>query len=233
MAVILALLFRGFVAEAFVIPTGSMAPTLQGRHKDVWCPKCNKEYQVSCSPEQDQETSLPSGRHVVFGTCPICQYTQRLTPAELPNKGSFSGHRIIVGKFCYDLAEPKRWDVIVFKYPGGAVQNYIKRLVGLPGELVRIVGGNVYTCGLSENPDEPGILHIARKPPHKLNAMLQLVDDTAHIPQELIDLGWPSRWQAWPAGEAAWQLKEGGREFVGTGQHRGRARLRLRPVGPT
>jgi hypothetical protein len=40
MAVILALLFRGFVAEAFVIPTGSMAPTLQGRHKDVQCPKC-------------------------------------------------------------------------------------------------------------------------------------------------------------------------------------------------
>ena len=30
MAVILALLFRGFVAEAFVIPTGSMAPTLAG-----------------------------------------------------------------------------------------------------------------------------------------------------------------------------------------------------------
>ena len=40
MAIILALLFRGFVAEAFVIPTGSMAPTLMGRHKDVKCPEC-------------------------------------------------------------------------------------------------------------------------------------------------------------------------------------------------
>ena len=33
----LALLFRAFEAEAFVIPTGSMAPTLMGRHKDLDC----------------------------------------------------------------------------------------------------------------------------------------------------------------------------------------------------
>ena len=123
MAVILALLFRGFVAEAFVIPTGSMAPTLQGRHKDVWCPKCNKQYQVSCSLEQDQKTSRPSGQHVVYATCPICQYTQSLDPLERPNDGSFSGDRIIVGKFAYDFAEPQRWDVIVFKFPGRAVDN--------------------------------------------------------------------------------------------------------------
>ena len=36
-AVILALLFRAYEAEAFVIPTGSMAPTLQGRHVDIHC----------------------------------------------------------------------------------------------------------------------------------------------------------------------------------------------------
>ncbi|MFM7846121.1 MAG: S26 family signal peptidase [Planctomycetota bacterium] len=33
-AIILALLFRTFIGEAFVIPTGSMAPTLMGNHKD-------------------------------------------------------------------------------------------------------------------------------------------------------------------------------------------------------
>ena len=38
MAVILAMLIRGYDAEAFVIPTGSMAPTLMGRHKEVTCP---------------------------------------------------------------------------------------------------------------------------------------------------------------------------------------------------
>ncbi|EMI24455.1 S26 family signal peptidase [Rhodopirellula europaea] len=35
-AFILALLFRAFIAEAFVIPTGSMAPALMGAHKDVF-----------------------------------------------------------------------------------------------------------------------------------------------------------------------------------------------------
>ena len=39
-AIILAFLFRGFVAEAFVIPTGSMAQTLRGRHMDIVCPEC-------------------------------------------------------------------------------------------------------------------------------------------------------------------------------------------------
>jgi signal peptidase I len=77
MAVILALLFRGFVAEAFVIPTGSMAPTLQGRHKDVWCPKCGANYQTTASSERTQ-TGAPTGSHVTTTTCPICRYTQRL-----------------------------------------------------------------------------------------------------------------------------------------------------------
>ena len=48
-AFVLAFLFRTFEAEAFVIPTGSMAPTLQGRHKDVDCPKCGYRYRTSSS----------------------------------------------------------------------------------------------------------------------------------------------------------------------------------------
>src|SRR5947207_15852061 len=82
MAVILALLFRGFVAEAFVIPTGSMAPTLDGRHKDLKCPKCGVWYQVSCSPEQEYD--VLTGKHVINGTCPICRFTQRLNPRSRP-----------------------------------------------------------------------------------------------------------------------------------------------------
>src|SRR5437868_7931279 len=78
MAVILALLFRGFVAEAFVIPTGSMAPTLDGRHKDVWCSKCGQQYQVSGSDEQ-RDDGL-TGFYVATATCPICRYTQTLDP---------------------------------------------------------------------------------------------------------------------------------------------------------
>ena len=57
-AFVLAFLFRTFEAEAFVIPTGSMAPTLMGRHKDLDCPKCGCPYQVSASEEVDADGAL-------------------------------------------------------------------------------------------------------------------------------------------------------------------------------
>ena len=50
-AFILALVVRGFEAQAFVIPTGSMAPTLMGRHKEVACPQCGFVYAVNASEE--------------------------------------------------------------------------------------------------------------------------------------------------------------------------------------
>jgi len=230
MAVVLALLFRGFVAEAFVIPTGSMAPTLDGRHKDLKCPQCGKWYQTSASEEQIDEKL--TGKHVASATCPICRYTQTIDPVGKPNQGSFSGDRIIVGKFAYDFAEPKRWDVIVFKYPGNAVQNYIKRLIGLPGEKLWVVGGNIYSCGKDESDDA---LRIARKPPAKLNTLLQIVDDTDFIPQQLIDLGWPSRWQNWPvaATKPAWEPLNGGRAFVCDGSQSGDAWIRYRHLAPS
>ena len=52
----LALLFRAFEAEAFVIPTGSMAPTLMGRHKDLACESCGRDFRVGCSAEEDDQS---------------------------------------------------------------------------------------------------------------------------------------------------------------------------------
>jgi len=43
-AFILAFVFRAFVIEAFVIPTGSMAATLYGEHMTFICPDCGYEY---------------------------------------------------------------------------------------------------------------------------------------------------------------------------------------------
>src|SRR5262245_11222802 len=57
-AFVLAFLFRTFEAEAFVIPTGSMAPTLMGRHKDVQCPQCGERYRVSASEEEGDEVQM-------------------------------------------------------------------------------------------------------------------------------------------------------------------------------
>ena len=57
-AFVLAFLFRTFEAEAFVIPTGSMAPTLMGRHKDLECPQCGYNFQVSASEEVERDGAL-------------------------------------------------------------------------------------------------------------------------------------------------------------------------------
>src|SRR5438045_6499519 len=72
-AFVLAFLFRTFEAEAFVIPTGSMAPTLMGRHKDVYCPKCGYRYQVSASEEESEDRRRPTA-NCVAGMCPMCHY---------------------------------------------------------------------------------------------------------------------------------------------------------------
>ncbi len=190
-AFVLAFLFRTFEAEAFVIPTGSMAPTLMGRHKDVECPACGHWYPISASEEIDQETGRPSGHHVRAGTCPMCRYTADVGPGNPQRKTyrPYSGDRILVGKFAYQFKEPQRWDVAVFKYPGNAVTNYIKRLVGLPGETVVIRDGDIFIVP----PGEPDRLEIARKPPSKLLAMLQLVFDNRYMPA-IAAYGLPLRW---------------------------------------
>ena len=202
-AIVLAFLFRAFEAEAFVIPTGSMAPTLQGRHKDVFCPECSYQYRAGASVD----TEVNDGP-VVATTCPMCFYTYAMQP---DNASDFShtGDRILVNKFAYEapFGEPERWDVIVFKYPGNAKQNYIKRLVGLPNEVLKIRHGDIFVQKEASGPFE-----IARKPPDKLTHMLQLVHDSNYVVPTLNDMGWPLRWQ--PTREnSSWTTDDGGRSF--------------------
>src|SRR4051794_41694830 len=61
-AFILALTVRGFEAEAFVIPTGSMAPTLMGRHKEIACPQCGFTYAVNAADEVEGGSSSEAYR---------------------------------------------------------------------------------------------------------------------------------------------------------------------------
>ena len=203
-AFILAFLFRAFVAEAFVIPTGSMAPTLMGAHKDLTCQYCGSSYQVGASLEFDSETGARTGNYVIGSTSSICR---AINPIDFrdANQTTFSGDRILVSKFDYVLSKPERWDVLVFKFPEEARMNYIKRLVGLPGEQLMIREGDVY---VRKHGDEPW--GIARKPPHKILAMRQPVADTRHWPSVLDAYGYPSLWQPWSAHgtSAGWQVKQ-------------------------
>lgn len=69
------------------------------------------------------------------------------------------GDHLLVSKFVYgvrnpfsgevwvELGEPERYDVVVFKYPQNPSQDYIKRVIGLPGETVEIRDKKVYVDG--------------------------------------------------------------------------------------
>jgi len=69
------------------------------------------------------------------------------------------GEYLIVNEISYRFHEPGRGDVIIFRYPKDPSQYYIKRVIGLPKEVVKIEGGKVIIVN-SENPkgfilDEP------------------------------------------------------------------------------
>jgi signal peptidase I len=193
-AIVLALIIRQFAMEAFVIPTGSMAPTLYGQHVSVSCPNCGREFAVD-NPDKSgrhegfdkafkriaecprckskrvvylyegeysdntealcQECSHrwivrnpTSGRTVLAKRlslmCPNCEceFQKDITPSDITG-----GHKILVNKAGMLVRSPKRWDVIVFKFPEEPTKNYIKRLIGLPGESILIDNGDIYANG--------------------------------------------------------------------------------------
>ena len=206
-AFVLAFLFRTFEAEPFVIPTGSMAPTLMGRHKDVVCSICGTRFQAGASEEVNRngEQIYFAGHPVklLSATCPMCRHTE-----DMETEPSYNGDRILVNKFAYEIDDPQRWDVIVFKFPGDNADdsraNYIKRLIGLPGDTVRIDHGDIWISH-----DDGRTFEIARKPPEKLLAMLQPVFDNDTMPA-IANLNWPQRWFSesksageWKAGDSA------------------------------
>ena len=54
------------------------------------------------------------------------------------------GEFVIVSKINYRFGEPERGDVVVFDFPRNITQEYIKRVIGLPGEHILVEDGNVY-----------------------------------------------------------------------------------------
>lgn len=58
-----------------------------------------------------------------------------------------NGEFVIVNKLAYRFGEPQIGDVIVFHYPRDPEQEYIKRVIGLAGDQVRISNGQVFVDG--------------------------------------------------------------------------------------
>ncbi|HEY3790161.1 MAG TPA: hypothetical protein VGL71_14980, partial [Urbifossiella sp.] len=66
--VVLVLLLKLFVTEAFVIPTGSMAETLYGYQKVITCPACGHEFPVNSNDEVEGLADQAGNRRPVFMT---------------------------------------------------------------------------------------------------------------------------------------------------------------------
>lgn len=183
-AFILAFLFRTFEAEAFVIPTGSMAPTLYGRNKEMDCEQCGFHFAIGASSEVDGDLYIPQQR-IRTTICPNCRFAND----SAKDAAVFNGDRILVNKFQYELHNPARFDVIVFKNPEDSKINYIKRLVGLPGETIRIAFGDLFKIGAN------GEQEILRKDdPYKQRILQIPVYDDNHPAHALLEAGWPERW---------------------------------------
>jgi signal peptidase I len=230
-AFILAFIFRCFVVEPFVIPTGSMAPTLMGAHSHFECPDCGYRFDVNySSPERrggdrsgsdarasaddfDIPDRVPGFQDekkqwvdAVYDSiyCPNCGL--RLPPVISPRV--LYGDRIIVLKYLYLLHEPQRWDVVVFKSPAERdyAVNYIKRLIGKPGETIMVLDGDIYLK--SRGADQ---FEIARKTRTAQEALWRILYDNDYHPvgNQPRRTPWQQPWQQ-TAGAGKWSTERGG-----------------------
>ena len=91
----------------------------------------------------------------------ICTFLLRryvIVNAEVPSSSMENliepGDRLVGFRMAYLKEEPKRFDVIIFRYPVDESQSFIKRVIGLPGETVEIREGKIYIDGSSEPLEE-------------------------------------------------------------------------------
>ncbi len=186
LAFVLAMTFRGFVVEGFVIPTGSMAPTLLGEH---WLVESDQTGFMSPVGLDGSRSSRPSPGRIEDAALGRGQPLDGSGPMKRR-----LGDRILVTKYAWPFFQPDRFDVAVFKnptMPEGPSGNYIKRVIGLPGETVWIADGDIFVR-------EPGgdEFRIQRKPDHVQDATWQSVWTSREVPTDPSKL--PRRWAGPP-----------------------------------
>ncbi|HEY1186424.1 MAG TPA: S26 family signal peptidase [Gemmata sp.] len=174
------LVVRTAALEPFGVPTGSMSPALSGHHRDGFCPRCGATVRVG------RPSSGSEHEHFLRVLCWNCDHTVSLASAR-----ELSGDRLLVDKNIYDLRRPRRWEMVVFRCPNPKPPEfgkpYVKRLVGLPGEVITIVDGDVFANGA-----------LVRKDLAEVRETLIPVFDMNFAPKPD---GWGVRWLVDTAGD--------------------------------
>ena len=151
-----------------MIPTGLMAPRLLGQHWDLHCPACGTDFAFGYPPDPSR------------ARCPNCLYMGGdFTSRRGDNVDG--GDRVLVLKYLYQFQPPQRWDVVVFLNPQDNRQNYIKRLIGLPGEKIEIVHGDIFASRRIGQTDQWTTPQIQRKSAAQ-EAMWQMIFDNDYQP---------------------------------------------------
>jgi signal peptidase I len=198
-ALALAFTYRAFLLEAYKIPTGSMAPTLRGDRFAVACQSCGEKFDYGFIPERYRSGSDREGFYQLDpGTiCPNCGTKSR------PVASKINGDRILVFKGSYYFQDPERWDVFVFKNPTDTHLNYIKRLVGLPGEKIEIIDGDIYIND-----------KITRKPPKVQDELWMPVFDSRFVKVSAYNQSHQAPSPMINEGESNWKYVENGRSYA-------------------
>ena len=235
----MAFVFRGFVIEGFLIPTGSMAPTLLGKHMLIRDADSGYEWTVGPWDYINGNPNLPAPRQgdpqrPIVVNDPMTGRTIERVAEPLR-----AGDRLFVLKYLEHVYEPSRWEVVVFKAPHVEPQNYIKRLLGLPGERVALVDGDVFFIGPDDDTDGSGIdgwasgaWNIARKPERVQREVWQTVFDSDYTPPEATqqDVTPSQRFRPpWAPGTPGWEGVRTERSYRYTGS--GETSLKWDPRG--
>lgn len=131
--------FRGVLIPLRVTGT-SMAPTLIGHHFEVDCPYCQFHFTLDAEPLSPEE-SLP---HTDTVRCPNCG--KRMTGIE--KLSVCPGERIVLNYLAYWFRDPRRFELIAFPHPANSKKLCVKRVVGLPGETIQFVRGELWINGV-------------------------------------------------------------------------------------
>lgn len=185
------LVIRPFLFEAYVSPTNAMAPTLLGNHWQFTCQQCGSP--AYCSPMEDY-----GGGYVGYTKMPIiCRDNFHITQRTESGSAVLGSDRFLVAKFL----RPRRWDIVVFRYPENPSQRYVMRLIGLPGEVITIEDGQVFADGRRLAPPESlrGIEYRFDGPRHRpywgtLESPGQLDDDEYFVLGDFSAQAKDSRW---------------------------------------